>query len=186
MNEFRKFGWLSLLAAAAMFGTVGCHSNQGDTAAGSGQNGPQDSSSDPAAANLAPVAAESGGQAPAQSYEQQSAPAPAAYNSQQAPPSPSSNYQPSDQAPEYSDNGEQPAYSTDDPPPPLPEYDQPQAPGDDYLWTPGYWAYTQAGYSQPGYYWVPGVWVQAPYEGALWTPGYWGYWHHHYRFYRGY
>src|SRR4051812_48863973 len=24
-------------------------------------------------------------------------------------------------------------------PPPLPEYDQPEAPGDGYLWTPGYW-----------------------------------------------
>jgi hypothetical protein len=53
---------------------------------------------------------------------------------------------------------------------PLPDYEQPPAPGDDYLWTPGYWAYASM-----GYYWVPGVWVQAPYEGALWTPGYWGF-----------
>jgi hypothetical protein len=37
-----------------------------------------------------------------------------------------------------------------------------------------------------GYYWVPGAWVEAPYEGALWTPGYWGYYHHRYGFYRGY
>ena len=27
------------------------------------------------------------------------------------------------------------------PPPPLPDYEQPQAPGDGYLWTPGYWAW---------------------------------------------
>jgi hypothetical protein len=67
------------------------------------------------------------------------------------------------------------------PPPPLPDYDQPPAPGDGYLWTPGYW-----GYSPSGYYWVPGGWVQAPYQGALWTPGYWGYRHNRYGFYRGY
>ncbi len=55
-------------------------------------------------------------------------------------------------------------------PPPLPTYDQPPAPGDGYIWTPGYWAFGPA-----GYYWVPGAWVLAPYDGALWTPGYWGY-----------
>ena len=55
-------------------------------------------------------------------------------------------------------------------PPPLPEYDQPESPGDGYLWTPGYWA---AG--PDGYYWVNGVWVEPPYVGALWTPGFWGY-----------
>jgi hypothetical protein len=55
-------------------------------------------------------------------------------------------------------------------PPALPEYDQPPAPGDGYIWTPGYWAWGPG-----GYYWVPGAWVLAPYDGALWTPGYWGY-----------
>lgn len=63
----------------------------------------------------------------------------------------------------------------------MPQYQQPPAPGDDYLWTPGYWNYASA-----GYYWVPGVWVQAPYQGALWTPGYWGYTGGHYGFFRGY
>jgi hypothetical protein len=72
------------------------------------------------------------------------------------------------------------AYATQ-PPPPLPDYDQPPSPGDGYLWTPGYWAWGNA-----GYYWVPGGWVEAPYQGALWTPGYWGYSHHRYGFYRGY
>jgi hypothetical protein len=63
----------------------------------------------------------------------------------------------------------------------LPEYDQPPAPGDDYLWTPGYWNYASA-----GYYWVPGVWVQAPYQGALWTPGYWGSTNGRYGWFHGY
>jgi hypothetical protein len=56
------------------------------------------------------------------------------------------------------------------PPPGLPDYSQPACPGDNYLWTPGYWAYSSA-----GYYWVPGAWVMAPYVGALWTPPWWGY-----------
>jgi hypothetical protein len=68
-----------------------------------------------------------------------------------------------------------------DPPPPLPEYDQPPAPYPDYLWTPGYWAW-----GPEGYYWVPGYWVEAPYEGALWTPGYWGFYGGFYRFHHGY
>jgi hypothetical protein len=55
-------------------------------------------------------------------------------------------------------------------PPPLPSYNQPECPGDGYIWTPGYWAFGPA-----GYYWIPGSWVSAPYIGALWTPGYWGY-----------
>jgi len=53
----------------------------------------------------------------------------------------------------------------------MPIYEQPLCPGDGYMWTPGYWAYSPDG----GYYWVPGTWVLAPYTGALWTPGYWGY-----------
>lgn len=56
-------------------------------------------------------------------------------------------------------------------PPELPVYEQPICPGDDYIWTPGFWAW------DPGvedYYWVPGTWVLAPVPGYLWTPGYWG------------
>jgi hypothetical protein len=63
----------------------------------------------------------------------------------------------------------------------LPDYEQPPVPGEGYIWTPGYWAW-----SPDGYYWVPGAWVEAPYEGALWTPGYWGFYHNRYGFYRGY
>ncbi len=54
-------------------------------------------------------------------------------------------------------------------PPPLPVYEQPVCPGPGYLWTPGYWAWSD----DDGYYWVPGTWVEAP-VGLLWTPGWWG------------
>jgi hypothetical protein len=56
-------------------------------------------------------------------------------------------------------------------PPELPVYDQPEIPGPDYIWTPGYWAWADDG---SGYYWVPGTWVLAPQPGYLWTPGWWG------------
>ncbi len=76
-------------------------------------------------------------------------------------------------------------------PPALPVYAQPICPGPGYLWTPGYWAWSDDG----GYYWVPGTWVIAP-VGMLWTPGYWGfaggvygwhagYWGPHVGFYGG-
>ncbi len=76
-------------------------------------------------------------------------------------------------------------------PPALPVYAQPICPGPGYMWTPGYWAWSDDG----GYYWVPGTWVMAP-VGMLWTPGYWGwnegfyvwhagYWGPHVGFYGG-
>jgi hypothetical protein len=55
-------------------------------------------------------------------------------------------------------------------PPPIAVYDQPPAPGDGYIWTPGYYQY-----GDYGYYWVPGQWVLPPAPGMLWTPGYWGF-----------
>jgi hypothetical protein len=66
-------------------------------------------------------------------------------------------------------------------PPPLPYYEQPEPPDPDYIWTPGYWAWS--GY---GYYWVPGAWVEPPYVGALWTPGYWAFYSGAYRFHHGF
>ena len=78
-------------------------------------------------------------------------------------------------------------------PPPLVEVDQPEAPGDGYIWTPGYWAWDD---NVQDYYWVEGEWVMAPEPGLLWTPGYWnfdnggyrwnaGYWGEHVGFYGG-
>src|SRR5271163_4912094 len=66
-------------------------------------------------------------------------------------------------------------------PPELPVYDQPVCPGDDYIWTPGYWAW-----GDDGYFWVPGTWVLAPQPGFLWTPAYWGWADGSYVFYDGY
>lgn len=68
-------------------------------------------------------------------------------------------------------------------PPPLPIYDQPLCPGENYIWTPGYWAY---GDDFDDYYWVPGTWVLAPEVGFLWTPGYWEWNEDRYVFYDGY
>ncbi len=66
-------------------------------------------------------------------------------------------------------------------PPPLPVYVQPIAPGPDFIWAPGYWAY-----DEDGYYWVPGTWVRAPQVGYLWTPGYWGWSDGYYVWHAGY
>jgi len=66
-------------------------------------------------------------------------------------------------------------------PPELPIYDQPICPGDDYIWTPGYWAY-----ADDDYYWVPGTWVLAPEAGFFWTPPYWGWGGSGFVFYEGY
>jgi hypothetical protein len=66
-------------------------------------------------------------------------------------------------------------------PPALPVYEQPPLPAQGYIWTPGYWAY-----SEGDYYWVPGTWVMAPQVGFLWTPGYWGWGNGVYVFNEGY
>ncbi|GAC1308658.1 MAG: hypothetical protein NVSMB10_15090 [Steroidobacteraceae bacterium] len=55
-------------------------------------------------------------------------------------------------------------------PPALPLYAQPPCPVPGYLWTPGYWAYSE---DAADYYWVPGTWVAPPAAGLLWTPGFW-------------
>ncbi|HVN44538.1 MAG TPA: YXWGXW repeat-containing protein [Steroidobacteraceae bacterium] len=68
-----------------------------------------------------------------------------------------------------------------EPPPPLPTYEQPPCPVEGYIWTPGYWAWAPA-----GYYWVPGTWVAPPRVGLLWTPGYWGFVGGVYVFHGGY
>ncbi len=129
-----------------------------------------ESGSDPAQANLA----EPTSQAPAPVSSQ---PSQQAYSQPPAAPAPEQSYGP---APEETDTSE-PVVEAPDPPPPLPEYSQPEAPGPNYLWNPGYW-----GYASAGYYWVPGIWVVAPYVGALWTPPYWGYVGNRYRWHHGF
>ena len=87
--------------------------------------------------------------------------------------------------------GPAPRIYAEEPPPPLPDYDQPPMPGPGYYWTPGYWAYNNV-----DYYWVPGAWVEPPQPGLLWTPGFWafaggvyafhsGYWGHQVGYYGG-
>jgi hypothetical protein len=68
-------------------------------------------------------------------------------------------------------------------PPALPVYEQPVCPGDGYIWTPGYWAWSD---DDGDYFWVPGTWVLAPEVGFLWTPPYWGWADGAFVFYDGY
>ena len=68
-------------------------------------------------------------------------------------------------------------------PPPLPDYEQPECPGDGYMWQPGYWAYSVAAHD---YYWVPGVWIAPPAPEVLWTPPYWAYENTMFVFHPGY
>ncbi|MFZ0883264.1 MAG: YXWGXW repeat-containing protein [Candidatus Acidiferrales bacterium] len=66
-------------------------------------------------------------------------------------------------------------------PPELPVYEQPECPGDGYIWTPGYWAW-----DGEDYYWVPGTWVEPPEVGFFWTPAWWGWEGNAYAFHAGY
>ena len=170
MSPDFRFKSLAVMALAAAFSVAGCHSNQpAATPAATtdtSQTTTQDQGADPASANLAP-ATYTTTQAPAAADQSQ----PAASSSSAA--------QDSDETDE-SANVEPPTATAPEPPPALPEYDQPPCPGDGYIWTPGYW-----GYASSGYYWVPGAWVHAPYENALWTPGYWGYTGGRYAYYPG-
>lgn len=149
MNRLKQ-SWLCLIlfACAGAFGIAGCHSNQSSTPASSptASSTAQDQGADPAAANLAPA-------------DEGSAPSGTSYSTESATTATTSD----------ADYNEQPTETASDPPPALPDYSQPPAPGDGYIWTPGYWAWASS-----GYYWVPGAWVEPPYSGALWTPGYWG------------
>lgn len=165
---------LSLLPGVLLvFAAAGCHSNQNPAQ-------PQPvASSDPAAANLAPASDTTENLPPPADDTSQDQ---ADRNANGAPPPSGDPY-----GPDQTDQGYDQGYDdtaedvASQPPPPIPDYEQPPVPGDDYIWTPGYWAY-----APDGYYWVPGAWVLAPWVGALWTPGYWGFdndryhWHHGY------
>lgn len=169
MKRIGEFGCLAVLGMA-LFAT-GCQKNQStaqtstdtsstatdtsSTATDTSATATDTSSGNPADGNLA-------------SADQQAAPAPADQTSDQY--GGDSDY----------DTDQQAVYASQ-PPPALPDYSQPPCPGDNYMWTPGYWNYTSA-----GYYWVPGTWVLAPYVGALWTPPYWGFEGGRYRLHHGY
>jgi hypothetical protein len=71
----------------------------------------------------------------------------------------------------------------DTPPPPMPVYDQPPIPAPGYVWTPGYWDWSD---DDDDYYWVPGTWVEPPDPGLYWTPGYWRYYDGNYLYSEGY
>jgi hypothetical protein len=148
---------LLLSLTAVSLGIIGCSKTQSVSAAP-----PPDANG-----NLAPVGDTS--QAPQTGVNQPVAPA---YND--------SSYAQNSAYDETADDSGPPVYAPE-PPPPLPDYSQPPCPGDNYIWTPGYWSYADT-----GYYWVPGVWVLAPYVDALWTPPYWEFYGGRYRWHRGY
>jgi hypothetical protein len=160
----RSLSGLSL-GLALMWGVAGCHSSPAQNSSSVDQN-----AGDPADANMAPA----NGSAPAQALGQndqnpnqqqgedygpppQQQAAPIERVSQSSGDPNYGNGQPADNG-QYSDQQAADAYAADltdaqasDPPPPLPDYDQPPAPDPNYLWTPGYWAWGPG-----GYYWVPG------------------------------
>ena len=195
----RTFGLISASALLA-FTFTGCKSssaNAANTQAINDGTAPTSGDADPADGNLAPASntAPAYTTAPAsntrvlganssytpqqqgETYQQQPE------NYQQQEPAPivqGYNDQDQDQSAEYAGEDAVAEYA-DQPPPPLPQYDQPPAPEDNYIWTPGYWAWGPG-----GYYWVPGAWCPPPYYGALWTPPYWGYYGGRYGFHHGY
>src|ERR1700753_343505 len=142
------------LGALTLVGAAGCHREEPSATNVADNSGP-----DPADANLAPVdnsqPQSTAAPAPArvlgirsQAQPQQNAelyaqvppqqPAP----QQTAPPPPDQDQAYQDaQAYEHldADGQPQPVEYADQPPPELPEYEQPEAPGPNYIWTPGYW-----------------------------------------------
>lgn len=137
---------------------------------------------DPANANVAPVSnASDNTGAPEGAYKQppQAAQKYQTYSNKQ---DPYANQQSSGTDYDNYSDYQTPVEFAPDPPPATPDYQQPPAPGDGYIWSPGYWGYS----ANEGYYWVPGAWVQAPYVGALWTPGWWGLINGRYAWHRGY
>ncbi len=185
MKKISKSGSFSILALGLCLAVASCNKTPNQSTAqqqSTDQSATQQPSpdqqaaqpgSDPAQANVTPVSQQDESQTPA--------PAQQATGQQSEP---TSSYQGNDQTVGYdtadADYGEQPV-EAEQPPPSLPDYSQPECPGENYIWTPGYW-----GYASNGYYWVPGAWVVAPYVGSLWTPPYWAFFGGRYRWHRGY
>src|ERR1017187_10044034 len=171
INKAPSFVVLAIVSIALTFGVVGCQKNATQDTSSQSQPAQTDQSQDPAAAaNLAPADAT---QATGTNDQQQPANQAPQQNYQQ----PAPDYDAGDEDRSYG----QPVMEATQPPPPLPEYSQPDCPGDGYLWTPGYWSY-----APQGYYWVPGAWARPPQVGFLWTPGYWGFVRGRYRYNHGY
>lgn len=166
MNRIAQFSVSTVLLA---FAVAGCHSNQTAT---QNQSQAAEPAQDPAAANLANASNTTDTNPPAPPADQLDQPG--SYDPTSSPAQPN---------PYYSEAGAETTADdvAPDPPSDLPDYKQPPAPGDNYIWSPGYWSW-----SSQGYYWVPGAWVLAPYVGALWTPGYWNYENGRYRWHHGY
>lgn len=177
MTRIAKQGYLvalTLSVALTLTSCKGCNNNQ--------QPGAQAPPGDPTAVNEAPVGDQSQPVAPnepAASSQPAASTEPAASAAPTSEQSEAQNYPDNNYYSDYSES--EPAQESPDPPPSLPDYQQPECPGPNYIWTPGYWAW-----GSEGYYWVPGVWALAPYAGALWTPGYWGFSGSLYRWHPGY
>src|ERR1035441_10289480 len=129
---------MGFLTGALLLGLTACSKSQDATGL---QDTAQAQAGDPANGNLA--APDQAALPPDQPANTAAAPAYAPaqnYPSQQ-------NYAPDNSYADanYDASYDQPVYATE-PPPPLPEYDQPPCPGDDYIWTPGYWGWGNAGY----------------------------------------
>jgi WXXGXW repeat (2 copies) len=173
MNRIPRFAVAFSIASAAFLCAAVCHqglipivsaavAGAQDQAPpppdqGSPDQNPADQGPDPAAVNQAP-----------------SGPS---YTTEAPPPDQSASQ---GQVHDESGHPEMPTEQATEAPPALPDYEQPPAPADGYIWTPGYWAWGPG-----GYYWVPGAWVEPPYTAALWTPGYWGFYGGRYLFYPG-
>lgn len=146
MSTIGKFGRSSLFMTIAFAGLSACSKTQdAGVAQVQGQPG------NPADGNLAPVDQTQANQTQAQTQPVAAAPQAAAYSQPDqayapAPVATDQNYAPyagygtGDGTGYDTASNEQPVYATQ-PPPPLPEYDQPPCPGDNYIWTPGYWSY---------------------------------------------
>jgi hypothetical protein len=165
MKIFPRSSLLLSLSIVLVLAVAGCKSNQTPSNTDTTNTAQQSSSQDPAVTNIAPIQ---------RIHPERIRPgaAPSRTGSGVNPPRRSDQYPP-DETGNYDDNYynstnydydsyDQPVDYAAQPPPPLPEYDQPPCPGDYYIWTPGYWSY-----ASDGYYWVPGAWVYAPYPGAL-------------------
>lgn len=188
VHKFAHKSLLSLTIALATFAGMTAISGCRKVAAVSAQ---ENAAPDPADVNLAPI---DSGQQPAatpqqiQNESQQRADEYSRTGAQAGAPTdqnqsydnaPDQQYDPNEDAVDAGQVALEEDAST--PPPPLPVYEQPEAPAPNYIWTPGYWAF-----SPIGYYWVPGAWCAPPYYGALWTPGYWYFYGNRYRFHHGF